>query len=274
MNTFVEPALPTAPAARPANGRTTRAGRTAAIARHQCVLLAEDPGPLIAFTLMPLVLMSVIQPMMNLLTRLVPDRVPNGTAQAAAGMAVMFSLFVLKLVGASLLDERAAWHTWDRVRSSPARLGEILFGKAVPMFVFLVGQQVVLFGFAALVYDLRSPAWWRVAVVALVWPVCILALGTGASTLVRTSAQLSAVGDISAVVTTVLGGALVPSAMLPSWMRWVGPATPGYWAMSAYRSALTSPSGTGLARDLLVLAGFAVAGLCAGGWAGRRASGR
>ncbi|WP_406299372.1 ABC transporter permease [Embleya sp. NBC_00888] len=247
--------------------------RFSAVARHQCVLMAGDPGPLIAFTVIPMVLVSVIRPMMVLLSDAMPDDMADGTAQATAGMAVMFSLFVLKLVGAGLLDERATWRTWDRVRASPARLGEILVGKAAPMFAFLLVQQLLLFGFSAAAFGLRpARGWWLVLVVSVAWPLCVLALGTGASTLVRTSAQLSAVGDISAVVTTIMAGALVPSAMLPGWMRHLGPLTPGYWAMSGYRSALNGSAPHGLSVSLAVLAGFALAGLGAGAWAGRRAS--
>ena len=239
--------------------------RVGAIARHQCVLMAGDPGPLIAFIVMPMVLVSVIQPMMVTLAHAAPGEVVDGTGQATAGMAVMFSLFVLKLAGASLLDEWMTWRTWDRVRSSPARVGEVLAGKAAPMLGYLLAQQFVLFVFASVAFGLRStPDWGLVAVVGLVWALCVLALGSGVAMLVRTSAQLSAVGDISAVVITIMGGALVPSAMLPDWMNAVGPVTPGYWAMRAYRSALDGQAGAEFAQSLAVLGGFTALGLVTG----------
>jgi ABC-2 type transport system permease protein len=244
-----------------------------AVVRHQCALLATDPGPLIAFIVIPVVLTSVIRPMMTLLSQFDPTRVMNGTGQATAGMAVMFSLFVLKLVGASLLEERVSWHTWDRVSSSPARLGEVLTGKALPMLGFLLLQQALLFGFSALVFDLRpAQAWWTLAVAAAAWSLCVLSLGTAASTLARTPAQLSAVGDILAVTTTILAGALVPPAILPGWVRQIGPVTPGYWAMSAYRAAMDGSAPHELVRPLLVLGGFTLAGLAAGAWFGRRSA--
>ena len=245
--------------------------RLAAVVRHQCALLATDPGPLLAFTIIPIALASVIRPMMSVLSRLDPTQLIDGTGQATAGMAVMFSLFVLKLVGASLLEERVSWHTWEKVRSSPAGLGEILVGKALPMFGFLLLQQAVLFGFSAVAFGLRPAlSWWALPVAAATWSLCILSLGTAASTLARTPAQLSAVGDILAVTTTILGGALVPPAVLPNWVRDIGPVTPGYWAMTAYRAALDGHSAHDLVRPLLVLGGFAVLGMVAGAWFGRR----
>lgn len=213
--------------------------RVLAVSRHQAALLVADPGPLIAYTVMPLVLGAVLRPLF-------------GAERAAAGMAVMFSLFVLKLIGTGLLEDRVR-HTWDRVRGGPASLGELLAGRAVPLFGYLLVQQSLVFAVCG------PPARFAATFgVAGAWSVCVLALGTAAATLARTPAQLGAVGDIVAVTGTILAGALVPTGLLPGWLRTLGPATPGYWAMSAYRAAL---AGAPLGRQLLALAGFTAFGL-------------
>jgi len=74
-------------------------------------------------------------------------------------MAVMFSLFALKIGAAHLLNERT-WHTWDRLRASPAGFGEILAGKALPIFVAVLAQQAVLFGVSAAAFGLHPTAGW------------------------------------------------------------------------------------------------------------------
>ena len=122
--------------------------RVAALMRHEAVLLSRSPGPLIGYTVMPLLLMTVLRPMLEGIAQVGPTSDLNGTAQAASGMAVMFSLFALKVVGAGILQERT-WHTWDRLRASPARPGEVLLGKAVPTLGVLIVQQTVILGFAA-----------------------------------------------------------------------------------------------------------------------------
>src|SRR5947208_1204399 len=82
--------------------------RIATLMAHEGLLLRRAPGPLIGYTIMPLLLMVVLQPTLERLSRVsAPDA--GGTGQAAAGMAVMFSLFALKLVGADVLQER----TWQ-----------------------------------------------------------------------------------------------------------------------------------------------------------------
>ena len=162
-----------------------------------------------------------------------------------------------------MLNERT-WGTWDRLRTSPARLGEILLGKALPMYGAIVLQQTILFGFAAIVYGLRpAGGWWALFVAGLAWSACVLLLGTAVSTLAHTPAELSAAGDVSAIITTILAGALVPGALLPSWLRHLAPASPGYWAMASYRAALVGPIGA-LGRPLAVLAAFGLLGIFIG----------
>jgi len=172
----------------------------------------------------------------------------------------MFSLFALKVAAAHVLNERT-WHTWDRLRSSPAGFSEILAGKALPIFAAIALQQAVLFGFAALAFGLHPHAGWGIlAICALAWSGCVLLLGIGASTLARSPGQLSAAGDIFALLTTILAGALAPVALLPGWLHRLAPVSPGYWALKAYNAALTA-SPAALARPLAMLALFGLAGI-------------
>src|ERR1700722_5224544 len=234
--------------------------RLAAEVRHQSVLIARDPGPLIGYTVMGLLLITATRPLYAALSQFGLGSGESGIDRAAAGMAVMFSLFALKVGAAQLLNERT-WHTWDRLRTSPAGFGEILVGKSLPILVAVVAQQAVLFGFAVAAFGLHPRAgWWALAACALAWSGCVLFLGIGAFTLARSPAQLSAAGDVFALLTTVLGGALVPVSLLPGWMRDVAPASPGYWALDAYRAALAgTPSQLG--RPLAMLGVFALIGV-------------
>lgn len=246
--------------------------RLAAEVRHQSVLIARDPGPLIGYTVMGLLLITATRPLYAALSHLGMGSGESGIDRAAAGMAVMFSLFALKVGAAQLLNERT-WRTWDRLRTSPAGFGEILVGKSLPIFVAIGLQQALLFGFAA-AFGLHPRAgWWALAACGLAWSGCVLFLGVGASTLARSPAQLSAAGDVFALLTTVLGGALVPVALLPGWMRSVAPASPGYWALDAYRSALAgTPSQLG--RPLAMLGVFALIGVAVAGGIGARQNAR
>jgi ABC-2 type transport system permease protein len=79
--------------------------------------------------------------------------------------------------------------------------------------------------------------------------------------LVQSPAQLSVAGDIAAMLTSILGGALVPAELLPGWLRAVGPLSPGYWAMRSYQAALIDPAPASLIRALAGLACFIALGV-------------
>jgi len=228
--------------------------RLTALVAHQAVLLSRQPGPLIVYTVLPLLLMLVLQPMLGVVAVSSGASNGSGTIQAAAGMAVMFSLFALKTVGASLLDERT-WRTWDRLQSSPAPHWELLAGKALPLLGVLVLQQCILFAFAFTALGLRAPeSWWPLIVAIVVWSSCVLLLGSTASSLIRSPAQLSAMGDIVAMLASIVGGALVPAALLPEWLRGFTPLLPSFWALRGYQLALSGASLSTLALPLVVLA--------------------
>ena len=143
--------------------------RLAAEVRHQSVLIARDPGPLIGYTVMGVLLITATRPLYAALSQLGMGSGESGIDRAAAGMAVMFSLFALKVGAAQLLNERT-WHTWDRLRTSPAGFGEILVGKSLPILVAIAAQQALLFGFAAAAFGLHPRAgWWALAACAVAW---------------------------------------------------------------------------------------------------------
>src|SRR6202522_983365 len=155
--------------------------RLAAEVRHQSVLIARDPGPLTGYTVMGVLLITATRPLYAALSQLGMGSGESGIDRAAAGMAVMFSLFALKIGAANLLNERT-WHTWDRLRTSPAGFGEILTGKAPPIFIAILAQQALLFGVTAAAFGLHPRAGWpALAACAAAWSACVLLLGTGAS---------------------------------------------------------------------------------------------
>jgi len=220
--------------------------RIAAVAGHQAVLLRRAPGPLLTYTVMPILLTVLLTPVY---ARLDPGRL------AAPGMVVMFALFMTGVIGDSLLLERA-WLTWDRLRSTPARPVQLVAGKVLPLLGVLLAQQAVVLGFAAVGYGLDLG--WRVAVIGLAWAVCVCGCGTALATVVRNHGQLSTVKDIGTLTLAGLGGALIPLALLPSWATAVAPLSPGYWAMQGYRSAL---AGRLPLLSTAVLLGIGVAGV-------------
>ena len=112
----------------------------------------------------------------------------------------------------------------------------------------------------------RDPALLGLAVTS--WAFALLGIGMALGAMLRSQSGLNVAYDIGGILFSALGGALIPSAELPGWARTIAPASPGYWAMGALRSALNGQV-TATARDACVLIGVAAA---AGALAARRMS--
>jgi ABC-2 type transport system permease protein len=228
--------------------------RSGVLIRHNLTLLAREPGPVVSRIAMPLVLITALRPLY------VAALGTDGVAQATTGMLVFFSLLGLSIVGNGLLSERS-WHTLDRLRTTPARPVEILLGKAVPFGAVLLVQQAAILGYGWLVLGLSVRRWDLLAVVGLSWVVTLLCAGAAIATVVRTPAALSAVTDVGGLFLTVLGGAMVPLSLLPAWLQTIAPVSPGYWALTALRSAVAgdaAPALRGVAVLAVIAAGLAL----------------
>jgi ABC-2 type transport system permease protein len=235
--------------------------RLGALTRHNAVLILREPGPLLSRLVMPLVMITLLRPLYR--SALASEGAQAGTAQAITGMLVMFSLLALSVVGTAILTERS-WLTWDRLRSTQARGGELLAAKALPALGMLLVQQAEVLGFGVLAFGLRvaSPLLLMTAVAA--WAFALLGLGTVLGAVLRSQSELNMAYDIGGVVLTALGGALVPLSVLPGWAAAAAPVSPGYWAMSALRAALQGQAGPTLrAAGVLFAIGAVMAAVAA-----------
>ena len=115
--------------------------RIAAMVRINTIMLIREPGPVASRLIMPLVMITVLEPLFRAALR--DSGEETGTTQVIAGMLVMFSLLALSIVGSAMLTERA-WRTWDRLRATPAASWELLAGKAVRKVIVVPGKMINL----------------------------------------------------------------------------------------------------------------------------------
>jgi ABC-2 type transport system permease protein len=236
-----------------------------AVARHQLVLLRRAPGPVISYTVMPLLLIGLLEPVQVELT----GSATAGAVRAATGMLVMFCLFMTGVVGSGLVQERL-WGTAERLASTPLQQLGFLTGKASPLLAVLLAQQAAVLGWAAVAYRF-DPARCALALatVGVAWAICVLGCGILVAGLVRTMSQLGAVKDIGTLTLAGLGGAVIPVEALPGWAGTLAPVSPAYWAMRGYRQALAG-LGPFDPWPVVVLLAVGVAGLLIGAQAGSR----
>jgi ABC-2 type transport system permease protein len=226
--------------------------RTGAIIRHNTILMLREPGPLASRLILPLAFLAILHPLYE-----AAQGRSAGVGQAVIATLVTFSLLALSLVGGSILTERI-FHTWERLRASAARPAEVLVGKAVPVMAALLAQQVLIVGFGVVVLGLTVASLPLLALAMVTWTLALLALGVALGVLARSFAELSAAYDIGGMILSSLGGALVPLAAMPGWVRHVAPVSPGYWVAAALRAALRGDSAGTLSASAALL-GFALA---------------
>jgi ABC-2 type transport system permease protein len=208
--------------------------RTVALILGNLALFRRDPGPLVSRIAQPVLLLLLLQPLYGLAI----DDPAAAARQLVLGHLILFTMLGMSIVGTAILNERR-WHTFDRLRATPARTPELLAGKAVPILLFILGQQAVVLGLGIAVLDLRVASFPLLVLADLIWAVTVLCLGAAIAVLVRSFAQLSAVVDIGASIAVGLGGGLVPLSAMPQWAQAIAPVWPAYWAMEGLRSAAT-----------------------------------
>jgi len=217
--------------------------RSTTVARHELRILAQDPSPLIALVVMPLLVITFLRPAFRSILVQEGYTWANGSEQAVPGLTVMFSFFVVSFGGLMLFREHG-WHTWSRLQVTGVRTAEIVAGKMAPLLVLLALQFGLVFGVGALAFGLRvhgSPV--AMVLVFLALSACQIGLTMLLFSICRTDQQMIAITNVLTMLFGGLGGALVPVAALPGWARAVSPATPAYWAIRGFRSVTLNGGG-------------------------------
>lgn len=217
------------------------------LVHHNLKLWLADVQVPIVLVGMPLAMMAFLRPVYRDTLAATGVTGATGAEQAVPGMAVMFALLGAGILAADLHRERM-WATWDRLRASGARSGEIIVGKLLPTLLIIVGQLGVLFAAGIALFDLRvEGSLLGLALVAFAFAVAMLALGLLLSSLIRSITKLGAIGNALAVAFAGLGGAIVPMAAMPAWATVVAPLTPAYWAMQGFEAVIVDAGGVGQA---------------------------
>ncbi|HET6450955.1 MAG TPA: ABC transporter permease [Spirochaetia bacterium] len=231
--------------------------RSMSLAHTTLLLYLSDPAPLLVFILMPLGLMAFLAPASRALLVSQGYAYAGGAEQAVPGMTVMFTFFVIGVIGVQFYREQG-WGTWDRLRIASGTM-EILVGKIVPGLLLLVAQLAVVFAAGALLFHLHVegslPA---LVLIALAFAVCILALTMALISWCRTLDQLNVLANVLAIVLSGLGGSFAPVNQLPSWAQAAAHASPAYWALQGMRAVILEGAGMRTAASTcLALAAFA-----------------
>lgn len=154
----------------------------------------------------------------------------------AAGIAVMFLLFSVTGASGALLDEEENG-ILERVLNSGAGMGRILLAKWIYLSLLGLAQVTVMFGWAALVFDLDLWTPHHLAGFALMSVVTAASASAFAlvlATLCRDREQQRGLSRIIVLIMSAMGGSMLPRFMMPEWMQQIGLVTFNAWALDGY----------------------------------------
>jgi len=161
---------------------------------------------------------------------------------------VMFTFFLVLIVGWIFVSERRQG-TLKRLRLAPLSRSQILLGKLLPVYAVSLAQGVLLLLLGRLLFGMSwgPQAWpvWQQALMLLAVVACTSFAAMGLAMLVgaaaQTETQVQLFGGIPVLVLGVLGGCVLPRALMPEQAQVVTLFTPHGWALNAYRELLQNP---------------------------------
>jgi ABC-2 type transport system permease protein len=154
----------------------------------------------------------------------------NSYSHTFAGMLCMFLMFVAADAAKELVAERQSG-LQTRLRLSATSRGQILAARAISVAFISLAISVAVYavGFAA--FGVRVLGSWPVFALVLVAQslfvggFSLLLAGAG-----KTERTIASLGTFIILIMSFLGGAMLPSFLMPPWLRTIGHGMPPAWA--------------------------------------------
>ncbi len=207
-------------------------------------------------------------------SELMPVDVVSVTADSArprSGFEIFFpSALLWALIacaasfGVSIVKERTAG-TFLRLRLAPITRAHILAGKGVACFVTCLFVCVLLLAFGNIVLGVRIAEPGILVLALLASSLAFVGIMMMISVLGKTEEAVGGAGWATLLILAMAGGAMVPTFVMPDWLKTIGAISPVKWGILSFEAGIWR--GFTLSEMMLpvgILLGVAVAGFTLG----------
>jgi ABC-2 type transport system permease protein len=238
-----------------------------AAVRFEVATLRRSPGDLLVLATTPLLTVAFLA-----ILRHSGQQAIQSYAVLAPAVMALWSIGVM--ICGEIIDNERASGTLELLLASPASLPTVIFGRIATVSLFSLVSIVETWLVAAVGFGVRITVVHPVLFVATL--LCGVAATAGwatvmAGTFVLARSARLFQNSISYPV-FVLGGALVPVALLPGWLRWLSRAIYLSWTSDLLRDAVSPGSVPHALARLGVVLALGAAGLAVGLWMIERVS--
>lgn len=189
------------------------------------------------------------------------------------GLTILFVFTAAQKTASSIFEEKKVG-SFRRLLAAPMRKASLIVGKALPNFIIVLLQIVIIFAIAIFLLPLtglermtlgKDPI--ALILLSLVVALCSTSVGIVIAAIARSENQIGGMTTLIMWGMALIGGAMLPSFMMPEFLQGVGQIVPHYWAINAYHSLLVFGGGLAdITTELVALLGFTVVFAIFGLW--------
>lgn len=161
------------------------------------------------------------------------DQKLNNVTGRAAGFSILFVMIVMLSATGTILKARQLG-VWSRLLGTPVSKVQILAGYI--LFFFLIGwiQFGVLMILTHSLFDVQWGNLLGVITLVSVLLLAVIGLALLLASIVKTTEQQSALGNIVVISTCMISGLYWPVEIEPAWMQTAANFVPQTWAMRGF----------------------------------------
>ena len=191
---------------------------------------------------------------------------PDTYQQNVPGYTVLGVFFIVGTMASSILAEKREG-TFRRLLVAPLPKPILLAGKILPYYLINLIQIAIMFGVAHLLFGMAFGDPVALAAISMALAAAATGLGIMIAALGKTDTQIGGLTSLLTLTMSALGGCLMPTYIMPSFLQTLSRFIPHAWAMQGFQDVLVRGYGlAGILPEAGILLGFAGVFFLIGVW--------